>query len=174
LDVRTESLKRIAELQESVGSRNYFLSTVVEDWDLVNNAVSTSTSYILLHLDGAMKNLQFHLNPDAASNIVTYLYVDLVDINTIYKLTIRNSILDYEVVSAAGTDGPALHVKDTCDLSVPTDYVCWRFMLAGYFPFASTTTAMVTNGTPQDIVDFFAYFDFQDEADGGYNPNGSK
>ncbi|ELU13744.1 hypothetical protein CAPTEDRAFT_190329 [Capitella teleta] len=170
MELRTETLKRLAELQNSIVARNYLLSTVAEDWDVVNNVVKTDTSFILLHLDGAMKNLQFHVNNQLVEGVSAQLYLDLTDSVT-YKLTIRNSILEYVEVDQPGTEGPTLHVKDSCDLTNTQDVFCWRFMLAGYFPFSAVPSATVSNGTPEDIVTFFSYFDFKDEAEGGYSPD---
>ncbi|ELT95023.1 hypothetical protein CAPTEDRAFT_217011 [Capitella teleta] len=170
LELRTESLKRLAELQNSVVGRNYLLSAIVEDWNLVDNVVKTSTSFILLHLDGAMKNLQFHLDNELVADITTSLYLDLTDGPT-FKLNIRNSILEYIEVDQVGTDFATLHVKDNCDLTDSTDVFCWRFMLAGFFPFSAVPAAVVSNGTPNDVIDFFAHFDFTDEISGGYSPN---
>jgi hypothetical protein len=142
----------------------------MEDWDLYNNVVDTSLNFVVLHQDGAMKLLQFHLNNELVEDIDEILYLNLVDINKVFKLTIRNSILDYEEVDAAGSEAATLSIKDTCDLSNAQDVLCWGFLLAGLVPWASTPPALVSNGTPDDVVHFFSYFDFGDEQNGGYKP----
>ncbi|ELU16625.1 hypothetical protein CAPTEDRAFT_191929 [Capitella teleta] len=164
LDIRTESLKRIADVEGATLVRNYLYSSVVEDRNMVNNVIDTRRFLPSIHLDGVMRNLQFHVNSSAVDGVEEdSLFLHLTDVEVIYKLTIRNGILCYAEVEGTDVYSPILTTKDECIL--PEDTVCWRLMLTGETAF---TEGEISQGSDIDIIRFFTYFDFTDEQPRGF------
>ena len=157
-ELRALCMIRQAEGTPSVLSRHYLLSQVLEMYSLLPAVVKINTRPSLgtLHLDGVFQNLQSHADAQRLEAEVfgsLELYMNLTDGNT-YLFTFRNSILDYDQVSA-----PAANV-----LTFTTTTQQFRNFLVSTAALDSAAYGTASSGTAADVNHFFGYLDFQDEA----------
>jgi alkyl sulfatase BDS1-like metallo-beta-lactamase superfamily hydrolase len=155
-ELRALTMIRLAEGTPSVLSRYYLLSQALEMWDLLPGVVKINTrnSLATLHLDGVFQNMQVHANAEkieAELSSLLSLYLVLTDEQT-YKLTFRNSILNYEAVTTV----PAGSLTFETTLASFRSYIVTD-------PFDSASRGTASGGTSADVDNFFGYFDFQDE-----------
>jgi len=148
-EIRGLSQIRLAEQQFSIGTRNYYLSMVLEDYDLITLVINVRNSYGYLPLDSVCANLAAHVNSDKfAEEINEGSKTLFLELNTgKWKLKLQNSVLECNPFTAAYPEGAQV----------------WQLTEGQYRSFLVKEIFAGTGVSQEDVVNFFSYIDFVDE-----------
>ena len=121
-NIRTQALKRMAEEQTSANGRNYLLTSVLEDADLIQWKFNVGPMVHKTPLTRMFRVMATRLLPDLCGGQDVRVRFDFTDSNATFHLHMRNSILEVN-------EGNDVIARDL-NVHVITTEAVWRGMAA--------------------------------------------
>lgn len=122
--IRLESIKALAAQQTSVIGRNYFLTTALEDHNLVENKVPQvlkAESVYKMPLMRIFRSMALKLKAEEVEGQHKLVVFNFTDVEKVFSLVLRNSILDIQEDWA----------PENYDIMVTMESVTWRKLIMG-------------------------------------------
>ena len=152
-NLRLQALKALASQQVSANGRNYYLSTALEDFGFIETNIPDATrkeAVLKMPPKALFETLCLRLNAEEVEGKNALVVFKLTDLDKVYTLRLRNSVLDLLEGEAEGW---------TVKVTVP--YKSWQEIIAGE---KSAVTLYMSGGLKveggvSEFKAFMGYFD---------------
>jgi len=158
-EIRLLAIKGLAKKSTSTNGHHYYMTTALEDHDLVNNVLSPLTkSEVINHytIKQLFVALQCRLMSELTVGVDTKTCFHFTDLEQTWHGHLRRGIFD---VSSHAEDAEL-----SCDLKLTTTSAVWRSILGGTMTHARAYMRgdIVLEGGVGEFKKFFSYFDQDD------------
>lgn len=98
-DLVRRALKMLATAENNPLARNFYLTTVIDDYGLVNWKIDPTEVIQRSNMLSIFNLMKYRLKAELVADVNLTMVLNFTDVNELYQLSIRHSVLDVEDIS---------------------------------------------------------------------------
>lgn len=100
-DLVRRALKMLATAENNPLARNFYLTTVIDDYGLINWRIDPTEVIQRSKMLSIFNLMKYRLKAELVADVNLTMVLNFTDVNELYQLSIRHSVLDVEDISSS-------------------------------------------------------------------------